>query len=57
MCYTRRKILGCVAALWESDDTSFSKPNGQSRNLNVYVEYNAVDFVFSGVASETLMRG
>ena len=39
------------------DDTSFSKPNGQSRNLNVYVEYNAVDFVFSGVASETLMRG
>ena len=36
MCYTRRKIEGGVGALRESDDTKFLKPNGQSRNLNVY---------------------
>ena len=36
MCYTRRKIEGGVGALRESDDTNFLKPNGQSRNLNVY---------------------
>ena len=41
MCYTRRKIEGDVVALHESDDTNFLKPNGQSRNLNVYGEkYN-----------------
>ena len=37
MCYTRRKIEGGVVALRESDDTNFLKPNGQSRNLNVYL--------------------
>ena len=37
MCYTRRKIEGGVGALRESDDSNFLKPNGQSRNLNVYV--------------------
>ena len=36
MCYTRRKIEGDVVALRESDDTNFLKPNGQSRNLNIY---------------------
>ena len=36
MCYTQRKIEGGVGALQESDDTNFLKPNGQSRNLNVY---------------------
>ena len=36
MCYTRRKIEGGVGALEESDDTNFLKPNGQSRNLNIY---------------------
>ena len=36
MCYTRRKIEGGVGALRESDDTNFLKPNGQSRNLNIY---------------------
>ena len=36
MCYTRRKIEGGVGALRESDDTNFWKPNGQSRNLNIY---------------------
>ena len=36
MCYTRRKIQGGAGALRESDDTNFSKPNGQSRNLNIY---------------------
>ena len=36
MCYTRRKIEGGVVALLESDDTNFLKPNGQSRNLNIY---------------------
>ena len=36
MCYTRRKIEGGVGALRESDNTNFLKPNGQSRNLNVY---------------------
>ena len=36
MCYTRRKIEGGVEALREDDDTNFLKPNGQSRNLNIY---------------------
>ena len=36
MSYTRRKIEGGVGALRESDDTKFLKPNGQSRNLNIY---------------------
>ena len=36
MCYTRRKIEGGVGALREYDDTNFLKPNGQSRNLNIY---------------------
>ena len=39
MCYTRRKIEGGVGALRESDDTNFLKPNGQSRNLNIYDAY------------------
>ena len=43
MCYMRRKIEGGVGALWESDDTNFLKPNGQSRNLNVY-GYNWPNF-------------
>ena len=30
-------VLVLIGALWESDDTNFLKPNGQSRNLNVYV--------------------
>ena len=37
MCYTRRKIQGGVGALREFDDTNFLNPNGQSRNLDVYV--------------------
>ena len=37
MRYTQRNILGGVGALRESDDTNFMKPNGQSRNLNIYV--------------------
>ena len=36
MCYTRRKIEGGVFTLRECDDTNFLKPNGQSRNLNIY---------------------
>ena len=36
MCYTQRKIEGGVGALRESDDTHFLKPNGPSRNLNIY---------------------
>ena len=36
MCYTRRKIEGGVGALREADDTNFLKPNGLSRNLNIY---------------------
>ena len=36
MCYTRRKIEGGVEALREYDDTKVLKPNGQSRNLNIY---------------------
>ena len=36
MCYARRKIEGGVVALRESDDSNFLKPNGQSRNLNIY---------------------
>ena len=38
MRYTRRKIEGGVGALRESDDKNFLKPNGQSRNLNIYVK-------------------
>ena len=30
------KIEGGVGALRESDVTNFLKPNGQSRNLNIY---------------------
>ena len=37
MCYTRCKIEGGVGTLQESVDTNFLKPNGQSRNLNIYV--------------------
>ena len=36
MCYARRKIEGGDVALRESDDSNFLKPNGQSRNLNIY---------------------
>ena len=36
MCFTRRKNEGGVGILRESDETNFLKPNGQSRNLNVY---------------------
>ena len=48
MRYTLRKIEGGAGALRESDrgvrvsltpwsdDTNFLKPNGQSRNLNIY---------------------
>ena len=36
MCYTRRKNEGGVGAQRQSDDTNFLKPNGHSRNLNVY---------------------
>ena len=36
MCYTQRKLEGGAGALRESDDTNFLKPNGQSRNLNIY---------------------
>ena len=32
----RHKIEGGVGALRESDDTNFVKPNGQSRDLNIY---------------------
>ena len=39
MCYTRRKIEGGVGALREFDDANFLKPNGQSRNLNIYDKY------------------
>ena len=44
MCYTRRKIEGGVGALREFDDANFLKPNGQSRNLNIYATnvYHAV---------------
>ena len=39
MCYTRGKIEGGVGALRESDyNVKFLKPNGQSRNLNVYAD-------------------
>ena len=37
MTYTRRKIEGGVGALREFDNTNFLKPNGQFRNLNVYI--------------------
>ena len=46
MCYTRRKIEGGVGALRETDDANFLKPNGQSRNLNIY-EIQAQKFVKS----------
>ena len=36
MHYTQRKVEGGVGSLRESDDTDFLKPNGQSRNLNIY---------------------
>ena len=36
MCYTLPKIEGGIGALRECDDTNFVKPNGQSRNLNIY---------------------
>ena len=39
MSYTRRKIEGGVGAMRESDDTNFLKPNGQSRDLNIYGSY------------------
>ena len=53
MCYTRRKIQGGVGALREFDDTNFLKPNGQSRNLNVYghiPETDLVKLIFRSVA-------
>ena len=34
--YTQRKIEGGVGALREYDDNNFLKPNGRSRNLNIY---------------------
>ena len=51
MCYARRKIEGGVGALRESDDTNFLKPNGQSRNLNVYgkISLYVWGFGFGGV--------
>ena len=36
MYYTRRKIEGGVGAQGESDNTNFLKPNGQSRDHNIY---------------------
>ena len=42
MCCTRHKFEGGVVALRESDDTNFLKPNGQSRNLNVYAHYSSI---------------
>ena len=45
MCYTQRKIEGGVGALRESDDTNFLKPNGQSRNLNIYGSDQVQTFV------------
>ena len=50
MCYTRRKIEGGVGALRESDDANFLKPNGQSRNLHVYVRNTMYfDEVYQGI--------
>ena len=43
MCYTGSKIEGGVGELRKSDDTSFLKPNGQSRNLNFYGEDEGED--------------
>ena len=48
MCYMRRKVEGGVGALRESDDTNFLKPDGQSRNLNVY-GYNWPNFNLTGL--------
>ena len=53
MCYMRRKIEGGVGALRESDDTNILKPNGGSRNLNIYVWpifYNVLRY--DGTSSE-----
>ena len=44
MSYTRRNIEGGVGALRESDDTIFLKPNGQSRNFNIYDAYTLRSF-------------
>ena len=41
---TQRKIEGGVGALREFDDANFLKPNGQSRDLNVYGAYLHVHF-------------
>ena len=49
MCYTRRKIEGGVGALRESDDTNFLKPNGQSRNLNVYATQTWFNYVYTHI--------
>ena len=49
MCYTPRKIEGGVGALRESDDSNFLKPNGQSRNLNIYA-------FFAHAISKTIHR-
>ena len=45
MCYTRRKTEGGEGALWESDDANFLNPNGQSRNLNIYMYGHILAFV------------
>ena len=45
MCYTRRKIEGGVGVLRESHDTNLLKPNGQSRNLNIYGSNRFVGFI------------
>ena len=56
MCYTRRKIEGGVGALRESDDTNFLKPNGQSRNLNIYDAYTSCQRC-SGVIHISINKG
>ena len=38
-CRATIDIEGDVEALRESDNTNFLKPNGQSRNLNIYAYY------------------
>ena len=55
MCYTRRKIQGGVGALRESDDTNFLKPNGQSRNLNVYGKDSSKSMIFA-LVNITVLR-
>ena len=42
MYYTWRKIEGCVGVLRESDDTSFLKANGKSRNLHIYGQHRCM---------------